>query len=116
MWYNKDYFEKNSLEVPETWDEFFALGNDERSADRALFAYQGIYPAYMESVILSSIASSAGTEAMDACLNYEEGAWRNEKVREVLDSIAKIGTEGYLLEGSIFMDHTQAQAEWLTLR
>ena len=113
MWYNKDYFEKNSLEVPETWDEFFALGNDERCADRALFAYQGIYPAYMESVILSSIVSSAGTEAMDACLNYEEGAWRNEKVREVLDSIAKIGTEGYLLEGAIFMDHTQAQAEWL---
>lgn len=73
MWYNKDYFEKNSLEVPETWDEFFALGNDERCADRALFAYQGIYPAYMESVILSSIASSAGTEAMDACLNHEEG-------------------------------------------
>ena len=62
MWYNKDYFEKNSLDVPDTWEEFFALGNDGRNSDRALFAYQGIYPAYMESVILSSIASSAGTE------------------------------------------------------
>ena len=113
LWYNKDYFEKNSLEIPDTWDEFFALQDSGLSDDRALFAYQGIYPAYMESVILSSIASSGGTEVMDACLNYEEGAWRNEKVREVLSNIAKIGTEGYLMEGCIFMDHTQAQAEWL---
>ena len=111
MWYNKDYFEKNGLEVPDTWEEFFALKG--KTDGRALFAYQGIYPAYLESVILSSIASSGGTEVMDACLNYEEGAWRNEKVREVLNQIARIGTEGNLLDGCIFMDHTQAQAEWL---
>ena len=113
MWYNMDFFEKNNLKVPETWDEFFALGKDEKTKGRALFTYQGIYPAYMESMILSSIASSGGVKAMDDCLDYVEGAWRNENVRKVLENIAKIGTQGYLLEGSLFMDHTQAQAEWL---
>lgn len=113
MWYNKNFFEKNDLQVPATWEEFFALGKNDKTGGRALFAYQGIYPSYMESMILSPIASSGGKEVMNACLNYEEGAWHNENVRQVLDNIARIGTEGYLMDGTVFMDHTQAQAKWL---
>ena len=67
----------------------------------------------MECIILASIASSGGADAINACLSYEEGAWRDDNVRNVLNNIAKIGTEGYLLEGSVLMDHTQVQSEWL---
>lgn len=111
LWYNKDYFEKNNLEIPVTWDEFFALGD--QVEDRALFTYQGLYPSYLECLIVPAIASAAGRDVMDRCFQYDASAWQGPTVKEVLDNIAKIGTEGYLMEGTVALNHTQAQSQWL---
>ncbi len=35
LWYNKDFFEQNSLEVPVTWDEFFALGDESEELEKS---------------------------------------------------------------------------------
>lgn len=113
LWYNKTLFEEENIEVPATWDDFFAIGEKAKEMDRALFTYQGIYPTYLESLIYPIIASSAGLEGFEACRLYEKGAWENEDIHEVLSNIAKIGTDGYLLKGSVAMDHTQAQGQWL---
>ena len=114
LWYNKNYFETNNLEVPVTWDEFFALGDQVKDIDgRALFTYQGIYPTYLESLINPALAAGVGTEGVQKMANYEKGAWDNDTVRAVLGNIAKIGTDGYLMEGTVALDHTQAQSEWL---
>ena len=111
LWYNKDYFEKNNLEVPVTWDDFFALGD--KVTDRALFTYQGLYPGYLESMVIPAIASAAGADVMESCFNYDETAWQTPEVKAVLANIAKIGTGGYLMEGTVALDHTQAQGQWL---
>lgn len=114
LWYNKTYFEENSLEVPTTWDEFFALGDKVKEIDgRALFTYQGIYPTYLESLVNPALAAGIGMDGIDKMINYEEGSYDNDAVRAVLNNIAKIGTDGYLMEGTVALDHTQAQSEWL---
>lgn len=113
LWYNKNFFETNGLEVPTTWDEFFALGDKEEELGRDLFTYQGIYPSYLESLIFPAIASAAGVDVASACLKYDTEAWQNENVKIVLENIAKIGTDGYMLDGTVAMDHTQAQSQWL---
>lgn len=113
LWYNADFFEKNNLEVPTTWDDFFALGDKEAELGRKLFTYQGTVPSYLESLIVPAIASGAGVDVMNGCFNYDSEAWKNPKVKEVLENIAKIGTEGYLMDGTVSLDHTQAQSQWL---
>ena len=113
LWYNKDFFEQNSLEVPVTWDEFFALGDESEELGRKLFTYQGTVPSYIESLIVPAIASAAGVDTMNDCFNYDADAWNSPEVKAVLENVAKIGTGGYLMDGTVSLDHTQAQSQWL---
>lgn len=115
LFYNATLFEEASLEVPATWDEFFALGDAVKGTDvagrtdRSLFTYQGgNAPGYMESVIIPLIAAEIGTDGMDACFTYEEGAWEEQGVKDVFELVAKLG-DGYLLPNTTGIDHTTAQ-------
>ena len=112
--YNKTYFEENDLTVPTTWDEFFALGDQVKDIDgRALFTYQGIYPGYMEEMLWPAIANECGPEALTKISNYEEGSFNNEGVLKALSNIKKIAEDGYLLEGTVGMNHTESQTEMM---
>lgn len=114
LWYNKNYFETNGLEAPVTWDDFFALGEKVKEIDgRALYTYQGIYPTYNEMMVYPALMAGVGTDGYAAMRSYEEGAWDNDTVRAILNNIARIGTDGYLMDGTVALDHTQAQSEWL---
>ena len=114
LWYNKNYFEANGLEAPVTWDDFFALGEKIKEIDgRALYTYQGIYPTYNEMMVDPALMAGVGAEGYQKMRNYEAGAWDNDTVRAVLNNIARIGTDGYLMDGTVALDHTQAQSEWL---
>ena len=111
-WYTTDLFESKGWDVPETWDEFFALGDIAKEEGRALFTYQGIYPGYLE-LLFPAIASAAGPEALERIFNYEEGSFNNEEVLKVLDTIARIARDGYLMEGTVALNHTQSQADMM---
>lgn len=113
LWYNKAFFEENNLEVPVTWDDFFALGETAKEYDRALFTYQGTVPSYLESMLLPAVASASGEDVMQACLRFDSEAWQDANVKAVLQNIADIGLKGYLMEGTVALDHTQAQSQWL---
>ncbi|MCL2864405.1 MAG: carbohydrate ABC transporter substrate-binding protein [Lachnospiraceae bacterium] len=122
--YNITLFEEMGWSVPTTWDEFFAMdallddadtfvdigGNEER---RAIFTYQGIHAGYLESILWPAIAGAGGMEAIHAIENYEEGAWDNPAVREIIEIFARMGTEGYLMDGTVALDHTQSQADMM---
>lgn len=111
--YNKTLFDEKGWQVPATWDEFFALGDETAKADRALFTYQGIYPGYLEEMLWPAIASVGGMESIDAICSYEEGSFNNPTVLKVLQKIADISTNGYLLKGTVGMNHTESQSEMM---
>ncbi|WP_105614766.1 carbohydrate ABC transporter substrate-binding protein [Vallitalea okinawensis] len=113
LFYNKGLFDEKGWEEPQTWDEFFAFAEKAEETDRALFTYQGIYPVYNEFILGSMLASGAGKEEVDKILNYAEDAWEDPKVKEVLDVYGKIASENLLLEGTVAMNHTQAQTAFL---
>mgnify|MGYP000641436687 CR=1 FL=1 len=115
IWYSKDLFEKAGItETPKTWDEFFALGDKVKDIDgRALFTYQGIYPGYMEEMLWPAIANECGEEALTKIANYEEGSFNNEGVLKALSHIKEIADKGYLLEGTVGMNHTESQTEMM---
>ena len=122
--YNITLFEEKGWSLPTTWDEWFAMdalmddpanhvtigNNTER---RSIFTYQGIHPGYLESVLWPAIAGAGGMEVIHAIENYEEGSWNNTIVRQVLQNLARMGTDGYLMSGTVGLDHTQSQADMM---
>ena len=111
--YNKTLFETNGWELPVTWDDFFALGDKAKEQGIALFTYQGIYPSYLESIVYPAIASHVGVEGLQKVMSFEEGSFNNPEVLAVLENIAKIGAEGYLMEGTVALNHTQSQTDMM---
>lgn len=112
--YNKTYFEANNLEAPKTWEDFLALGDQVKEIDgRALLAYQGIYPSYLEIMLWPAVANECGKEALTQIANYEEGSFNNEGVIKALNHLKEIADKGYLLDGTIGMNHTESQTEMM---
>jgi len=111
--YNKALFAEKGWEVPTTWDEFFALGDLAKEEGRALFTYQGIYPDYLENILLPTIASAVGQEGMERIFNYEEGSFNNPEVVSVLEQFERIAKDGYLMEGTVALNHTQSQTDMM---
>ena len=111
--YNNTLFEENGWELPETWDEFFALGDKAKEKGIALFTYAGIHPGYMESLLWPAIASAAGIDTTTDISNYVEGSFSSPEVMEVLANIQKIAADGYLMEGTVALNHTQSQTDMM---
>ena len=78
-----------------------------------MFTFQGIYPSYMEVMIPSQIVSALGVEGLADIYSYKEGSFDKPEIVEILTNVQKIATEGYLLEGTLSMNHTQSQSEMM---
>jgi N-acetylglucosamine transport system substrate-binding protein len=122
--YNKTLFDSKGWKVPVTWDDFFALGEelkkpenfvtiDGKQVQRSLYTYQGIYPSYNEAVLWPAIGAVGGTRVIDALRTFQPGAFSDPAVRQVLEKFVKLGTGGYLMEGTIGLNHTQSQADMM---
>ncbi len=122
--YNKNLFVEKGWAVPKTWDEFFALGDelkkeenfveiDGRKVQRSLFTYQGIYAGYLESLFYPAVGDIGGEEALQAIRTYQEGSMSSDAVKQVLSNFVKIGAEGYLMEGTVALNHTQSQTDMM---
>jgi N-acetylglucosamine transport system substrate-binding protein len=113
LWYNKDLFEREKIAPPKTWDEFFALKDTAAREGRALFTYQGIYPSYNEEIMIPALYSAGGGEAVDQYFNYSEGLWKSEPAKKVLGIFGKIAEGDLLMRGTVALNHTQAQTEFM---
>lgn len=112
-WYNKGLFEEKNWELPKTFDEMLALGEKAKQEGMALFVYPGVYPGYNQGVLFAALASAGGADLLNAIANYEEGVWEKPEVKEVLDFYQKMVDNGYILDGSVALTHTQAQTEFV---
>ena len=107
--YNPTLFAEQGWSVPITWDDFFALGDKAKEIDSSLFTYQGIYPGYLESVVLPALASALGPD-FAKIENLEPGIWSDPRTIAVLEQFEKIYTGGYLMPGTVGLNHTDSQA------
>jgi N-acetylglucosamine transport system substrate-binding protein len=113
LWYNKDLFERKQIAPPKTWDDFFALKDTAAREGRALFTYQGIYPSYNEEIMIPALYSAGGGETVEKYFNYSEGLWKSEPAKKVLGIFGKIAEGDLLMSGTVALNHTQAQTEFL---
>lgn len=114
LWYNKTLFDEKGIAPPKTWDEWFASNAAAKENGRALFTYQGLYPGYLEEMIVPSIFSVGGQEALDQFYNYDPEFWKSDTFKQVWGLMEKIANEdNALMKGTIALNHTQAQTAFM---
>lgn len=114
MWYDANLFRKNGWTAPKTWDEAFALADKAKQKGIAMFTYAAANaPAYNENVTWPLVATAGGKQKLNSLFSYQANAWNDQSVTDMLKVYQKIHDGGYLLDGTLGMNHTQSQQQWL---
>lgn len=114
LWYDANKFEEKGWEYPQTWDDMMALCQVIKDdGEMAPWAYAGQYPQYMRSPWEQLLFKSAGYEAHYKLNNLTEDAWTQPKVKETLDAFQALYDNGYLMEGTEALSHTESQTFFL---
>ena len=92
--YNKTFFDENNLEVPKTWDEFFALGDKAKADGISLFTYP--QSGYFDATMYQMLAQAGGIDFYNKAVNYDKKTWTSEEGKKVVDTIAKLASPDYI--------------------
>ena len=113
-WYKPDLFAANGWAPPKTYDELLALCEKIKAKGIAPLTYQGKYPDYMISGMLSPwIISSGGMEVFNKIQSLEKGAWMDPAVLEAAKRIKELKDKGYFQDGAAGMSHTESQTQFV---
>ncbi len=88
LYYNKDNFKEGKYTLPETFDDFFALGEKAKADGVSLFTYPTA--GYFDSYVLALLMEKGGLEFFDKVTNYDPEAWKSDDAKYVFENIAKI--------------------------
>ena len=60
-----------------------------------------------------ALASATGIHNMKAIASYTPGSLSSDEALKVFQNMAKIGTDGYLMDGTVALNHTQSQTDMM---
>ena len=89
--YNKGLFEQKGWEVPTTWDEFFALGDQAKAEGISLFTYPTA--GYLDSYFFALLSSIGGDEFYRDVVTYKADVWKQPDAREALELTTELLTD-----------------------
>ncbi|MCA9836646.1 MAG: N-acetylglucosamine/diacetylchitobiose ABC transporter substrate-binding protein [Trueperaceae bacterium] len=114
IWHSKTLFEEKGWTYPTTWDEMLALSDNIKAAGIAPWTYQGKYPQYMQFGVLEPMVEKiGGPDVWKAVDNLEDGAWSHPAILTSLNNMKALYDNGYIMDGTEGLTHTESQAEWL---
>ena len=114
VWYSSTLFQDKGWTYPATWPDMMNLCETIKASGIAPWTYQGKYPGYMIFGLLAGlIYKKGGVQAMVDIDNLVDGAWGDSAVVDSLKEMYMLAENGYILEGTEGLNHTESQAEWL---
>lgn len=89
LWYNKALFKEGGgeYELPETMEDFLALGKKAKEDGTSLFTYP--ISGYFDTFTFAMMYEIGGQELFDKLTNYDVEAWKNEAT-PMFETIAEI--------------------------
>jgi ABC-type glycerol-3-phosphate transport system substrate-binding protein len=114
-WYDKRQFRLHGWQPPHTWNEFLALCKQMKSAGIAPLAFQGKYPQYAWSTLLSIYQRLVPFEEWYQIEDLKRGAFLDPEFVHAARLMQELGTN-YFQEGCMAMTHTESQMEWVNGR
>lgn len=113
-WYSQSLFTEKGWEYPTTWASMMDLCETIASSGVAPWTYQGKFPQYMIFGLLEPMAEKlGGVDVWKAVDNLEDGAWGHPAMIEALNNMKALHDNGFIMEGTEGLTHTESQAEWL---
>lgn len=100
FWYNATLVgEGKQYEIPTTWDEFFALGEQAKKDGHALFTFPTT--GYFDATIYAMLAQAGGLDFYNDALKYAANTWTSDEGKKVLDTVAKLVGKDYTQEDTV---------------
>lgn len=100
FWYNATLVgEGKQYELPTTWDEFFALGEQAKKDGHSLFTFPTT--GYFDATIYAMLAQAGGLDFYNDALRYDADTWTSEEGKKVLDTVAKLVGKDYTQEDTV---------------
>lgn len=110
-WYSKKLFREHGWDAPSTWDELTALCEKMLAAGIAPLAFQGKYPQYAWSTILSCYQRLVPFEKWYDIQDFTKGAFLDPSFVKAADLMQELAVK-YFQKGALAMTHTESQMEW----
>ena len=91
--------EGKQYELPTTWDEFFALGEQAKKDGHSLFTFPTT--GYFDATIYAMLAQAGGLDFYNDALKYDANTWTSDEGKKVLDTVAKLVGKDYTQEDTV---------------
>ncbi len=88
LWYDAGLFESKGWELPETWDDMWALGDKAKAEGISLFTYP--VAGYFDAFMFGLLTEIGGPDFYNQAMTYTDGIWETQEARTALDLIAKL--------------------------
>ena len=112
IWYSASLFKAEGWEVPKTYDEMLALGEEAKGKDKYLLGWGKEAATYYRTMAVSSAIKQGGDEVRLAIDNLRPDCWSLEPVQAVFTGLKKIIDAGYVKPGGAGTAFTAAQSQW----
>lgn len=90
LFYNASLMKEKGWDVPETWDEMWALGDTAKADGISLFTYP--HAGYFDAFFYALLNEAGGPEFFDKATHYEEGIWQTAEAKSAFDTVTKLCT------------------------
>lgn len=88
LWYDAGLFETKGWELPETWDDMWALGDQVKAEGISLFTYP--VAGYFDAFMFGLLTEIGGPEFYNKAMSYEDGIWETDEARQAFELVAKL--------------------------
>ncbi len=114
IWYSSTLFQEKGWVYPKTWPEMLSLCETIKTSGIAPWTYQGKYPGYMFwGLLLGMVYKKGGVQPMIDVDNLVDKAWYHPAIVDSVKEMYQLAENGYIMEGTEGLNHTESQAEWL---
>ncbi|MEU7924992.1 N-acetylglucosamine/diacetylchitobiose ABC transporter substrate-binding protein [Micromonospora sp. NPDC049801] len=94
IWYSAKLFKDNGWAPAKTWDDFIKLLTAIKAKGITPYGYAGANAAYYQwNVILTQAAKIGGTDVLKNIDNLEDGAWKQDAVKQAATAWAEVGAK-----------------------
>jgi N-acetylglucosamine transport system substrate-binding protein len=114
-WYDRKQFRKHGWSAPGTWGEFTALCRKIKSAGIAPVAFQGKYPGYAWSTLLSIYQRLVPIEKWYEVQDLKPGAFLDPDFIRAARMVQEMALE-HFEPGALAMTHTESQMQFVNGR
>ncbi len=114
MWYDTVYMDELGMQVPTNYDELMDFGATAKAKGVDTVIYPGTSSHYLLRALIFPALAVYGQEYYDRITSASDvEAFQDERFLDVMTRFEAFADAGYFSEGTVSLNHTQSQLQWL---